>query len=104
MSPSIWYTLILNVLLQVFDGVMTYGVLHLGVPEANPLVSTAIAQWGTAWGLIYWKTFACVLLVLIFALRHKRQALTIRALTLTAAVYGCFSIAGLVELLLQFNR
>src|SRR5438128_5981189 len=104
MSPSIWYTLILNLLLQLFDGVLTYGVLHLGVPEANPLVGSAIAQWGIAWGLIYWKTFACALLLLIFALRHTRQALTIRALTLTAAVYGCFSIAGFFELLLQFNR
>jgi uncharacterized membrane protein len=104
MSPSIWYAFILNVLLQVFDGVLTYGVLHLGVSEANPLVNSAIAQWGTAWGLIYWKTLACVLLLLIFALRHKRQALTIRALTLTATVYGCFSIAGFFELLLQFNK
>jgi hypothetical protein len=97
--PVLWAHLIFNLLLQVFDGLLTYHVLSLGVPEANPLVSTAIVQWGAAWGLLCWKTFACILLVLIFALRHRRQALTMNAFTVTAMVYGWVSFLGVCELL-----
>jgi hypothetical protein len=100
--PAVWYPFLfkLNLLLQVFDGVLSYQVLSQGVPEANPLVRSAIMQWGAAWGLIYWKGLACVLLALIFALRHRQQALTIKALTLTAAFYAYVSVAGLCLLLL----
>ena len=101
--PIVWYHFIFNLLLQVFDGVLTYEVLSLGAQEANPLVRNAITQWGTVWGLLYWKTLACGLLLLIFALRHRQRALTIKALTLTATVYGCLSFAGLCELFLHFN-
>ena len=93
----------LNLLLQLFDGLLTYRFLHLGVPEANTFVQNAIAHWGTLWGLISSKALACALLALIFALRHKREALTLKALTVTAAIYGLFSFAGFCELLLQ-NR
>jgi hypothetical protein len=99
----IWFHFILNLLLQALDGLLTYHVLSLGVPEANPLVSSAIMQWGAVWGLLYWKTFACVLLLLIFALRHRRQALIIKALTITEAVYASVSIAGLCVLFLEFS-
>ena len=91
----------LNIMLQIFDGLLTYRFLHLGIPEANPLVQSAIAQWGSLWGLVGSKGFACVLLALIFALRHKREALTLNALTVTAAVYGLFSFAVVCELLSQ---
>ena len=96
-------SLIYNLFLQFFDGLLTCQVLSLGVPEANPLVNAAIAEWGVVWGLLYWKTLACVLLLLIFALRHRRKALTIRALTLTASVYSVFSAASLFEALLRFG-
>src|ERR671911_2812786 len=90
----IWCHFLLNLLLQVFDGVLTYHVLSDGVPEANPLVSSAIAQWGSLWGLLYWKIVACALLGFIFALRHRRRSIAIKALALTAAVYAYVSIAG----------
>jgi len=96
-------SLIYNLFLQCFDGLLTYQALSLGVPEANPLVNAAIVEWGVIWGLLYWKTLACVLLLLIFALRHRRKALTIRALTLTASVYSVFSAAALYEALLRFG-
>ena len=96
-------TLIYNLFLQFFDGLLTYRALSLGVPEANPLVNAAIVEWGVIWGLLYWKTLACVLLLLIFALRHRRKALTIRALTLTASVYSVFSAAVLYEVFLRFG-
>ena len=99
--PVVWSHFIFNLLLQLFDGILTYQVLSLGIPEWNPLVATAIEQWGDVWGLLYWKSFACVLLLLIFALRHRRRALTIKAFTLTSTVYGLVATAGLYELLSQ---
>ena len=46
-------TFIYNLFLQFFDGLLTYQVLSLGVPEANPLVNAAISEWGVVWGLLY---------------------------------------------------
>lgn len=101
-APAVWSHFMLNILLQIFDGVLTYRVLSDGVPEANPLVSSAIAQWGSLWGLLYWKIVACALLGFIFALRHRRRSLAIKALALTAAVYAYVSIAGVSIVLLKF--
>jgi Domain of unknown function (DUF5658) len=100
--PPVWFHLLLNLLLQVFDGLLTYHVVSAGVPEANPLVRSAMSEWGVVWGLVYWKILACALLLFIFALRHRRRALTIKAFTVTAAVYGYVSVASLSVLLLQF--
>lgn len=101
--PADWSHFIFNLLLQAFDGILTYQVLSLGVPEANPFVAAAIDLWGEVWGLLYWKVFACGLLVLIFTLRHKRRTLTIRAFTLTSTIYGFVALAGLYELLSQWG-
>lgn len=95
MFSSIGSLFKVNLLLQVFDGLFTYHVLTLGVPEANPLVHDAIVLWGEIWGLVYWKLFACALIVLIFALRHFRHNLTLQALTLTSTVYGTVFVISL---------
>jgi Domain of unknown function (DUF5658) len=100
-SPVVWAHFICNLLLQLFDAVLTYQVLAVGVPEANPIVAAAIGFWGSVWGLLYCKTFACVLLLLIFTVRHKRRELTIKAFRLTATVYGCVALAGTYEVLRQ---
>jgi hypothetical protein len=102
--PSIWFYFLLNLLLQAFDGLLSYRALSGGVPEANPLVNRAISEWGIVWGLLYSKTFACLLLLLIFVFRNRRRSLTIKAFALTAAVYGCVSIAGLSAMLLHFTE
>ena len=102
MLPSIWSQFKFNLLLQVFDGLFTYHVLTQGIPEANPLVGNAIAEWGAVWGIVYWKLLACALLGLIFALRHLRQAMAMRALTLTSSVYVCLFFVSLYHLLLNF--
>lgn len=96
MIPSIGSLFKFNLLLQVFDGLFTYHALTQdGVPEANPLVDNAIYHWGVVWGIVYWKLFACILLGLIFALRHRRYALTFKALTVTSAVYGSLFVIAL---------
>ena len=51
------------------------------------------------WGLLYNKILACVLLLVIFALRHKRGLLASRALIVTASVYTWVAFACLWELL-----
>ena len=67
--------------------------------EANPLVAAAILNWGMIWGLIYNKALACLLLFLIFVLRHNRRLLARRALTVTASVYVCAIVVCLWQLL-----
>ena len=42
----------LNVLLQVVDGLVTYGGIRVGMPEGNPLLSASIATVGTESGLL----------------------------------------------------
>jgi len=103
MFPSISGQFKLNLLLQIFDGVFSYHVLAQGIPEANPLVSSAIAQWGTIWGLVFWKVLACALLAMIFSLRHFRQGLAMQALTLTSTVYVFFFLISVYYLLLEFS-
>src|SRR5262245_61918696 len=88
-----------NLFLQLTDGVLSYQAFSLGAAEANPVVAAAIVNWGMIWGLIYNKTLACLLLVLIFTLRRNRCLMTMRALSVTASLYVCATIVCLWELL-----
>jgi hypothetical protein len=88
-----------NLFLQLIDGLVSYQAFALGAAEANPIVAAAIVNWGMVWGLIYNKTFACLLLLLIFALRHNRRLLATRGLAVTASVYVCATVICLWELL-----
>lgn len=101
MNPVVWSHFIFNLLLQLFDGVLTYQVVSIGIEEANPLVRQAMVEWGAGWGLFYWKFLACVMLALIFALRYGREGLTIKVFTLRGAVYGSVCFIGLCALLLE---
>ena len=88
-----------NLFLQLIDGVVSYQAFALGAAEANPVVAAAIVNWGMGWGLIYNKVLACLLLLLIFALRHNRRLMTMRGLSVTASVYVCTIIVCLWQLL-----
>ena len=88
-----------NLFLQFTDGLVSYQAFALGAAEANPVVAAAIVTWGMIWGLAYNKILACLLLLLIFALRRNRRLLTMRALTVTASVYVCAIIVCVWELL-----
>jgi hypothetical protein len=103
LAPVLW-GLVVNLALQVFDGVLTYKVMRYGVPEANPLVRDAIATWGIVWGLVFSKAFACALLLLIFAMRYRLQTLATKAFTVTALVYGPVIALSAYELLLHLSR
>jgi protein-S-isoprenylcysteine O-methyltransferase Ste14 len=88
-----------NLFLQLTDGLVSYQSFVLGAVEANPVVAAAIVNWGMIWGLAYNKILACLLLLLIFVLRHSSRSLTHRALTVTASVYVCAIIVCVWELL-----
>jgi hypothetical protein len=87
-----------NLFLQLTDGLVSYQSFALGAIEANPVVAAAIVNWGMVWGLAYNKILACLLLLLIFALRYSSRSLTHRALTVTASVYACTTIVCLWQL------
>jgi Domain of unknown function (DUF5658) len=91
--------LLLNLTLQVFDGLFSYQIFSLGVAEANPLVAAAISEWSIVWGLLYNKLLACVLLIVIFAVSQKQRLLAKRALAFTALVYAIVAVASLWEIL-----
>jgi hypothetical protein len=91
--------LIFNLFLQFTDGLVSYQSFALGAAEANPVVAAAILNWGMVWGLLYNKALACLLLLLIFALRRNRRLLARRALAVTASVYVCVIMVCLWQLL-----
>src|SRR5436309_1656843 len=102
-GPVLAGYVILNLLFQVFDGVLTYQVMSYGVQEANPLVRDAIAAWGIVWGLVFWKGLACTLILLIFSMRHRLQTLAVKALRLRAAIYGPVVFLSFCELVFHFS-
>jgi hypothetical protein len=79
---------LLNVALQLFDGVATY---H-GMPmwgEGNPLVRNVVPYVGDGMALLLSKQFACALLVVLRRLEGKR--FVVESLAGIALVYGIFS-------------
>jgi Domain of unknown function (DUF5658) len=53
---------LLNVMLQTFDGLATYYGLSLGVQEGNPVMRAAMMHWGVAETLLGTKGVACLTL------------------------------------------
>jgi len=83
--------LLLNVALQVFDGVATYHGLRLGFEEGNPLLVQAIMLVGPAAALVLTKLYACGCLLGVWHVRRARLALP--AFVLIAAIYATCSLA-----------
>jgi hypothetical protein len=81
---------VLNVALQLFDGVATYQGLRVGWQEANPLLVSVFRQFGVAPTLVMFKANACGLLFLLKRNHHHR--LVAPALTFLATVYCCLSL------------
>lgn len=89
-SPVLFSLLLLNLVLQLFDGVATYAGLHLGIQEGNPLLRDAFAFWGLGTGLLLIKGHACGLLLMLYRLASESLAVT--ALGMLAAVYSVCSL------------
>lgn len=82
--------LLLNLALQLFDGVATYQGLRIGVREANPILLTMFGLLGVGPTLLLFKAKACGLLVLLHSKAPKRVGVTV--LRGLAAVYCVFSL------------
>ena len=89
--------LVLNILLQVFDGIATAQGLRIGIHEGNHLLAAAFKYWGVGPTLLVFKTFACGALVFVYA--AARQELARKALAAVAIVYcACSLVPWLVAL------
>lgn len=81
---------LLNLTLQLFDGVASYFGVTAPGHEANPLVAAAMQNLGIGMALLLFKTGACAGLLLLRSLAHV-QPVAARALAGLAAAYGCLS-------------
>ena len=93
---------IANILLQVVDGLASYQILSAGVPEENPVVATYIAHWGVFGGLVYSKAIGCILVILIFMLRKRVEAVVVHGLTIIACVYSILAVLLIMKMLVLF--
>ena len=55
--------MVMNLSLQVWDGLATYYGLSHGVQEGNPLLRSCMEYWGVGVTLVGAKSVACVFLV-----------------------------------------
>jgi len=79
---------LLNVTLQIFDGVASYYGVH-GWGEGNPFVYDAMVLLGVGPTLLLYKAEACGFLLLLRRLGGPRT--TFAAYVLIAGVYGAWS-------------
>lgn len=103
MRVSLGQLLGINLALQLFDGLASYQILAAGVPEVNPIVAGAIANWGLSDGLFISKTLACILLLVIFSLRNKLQVVVTQGLAVLACVYSCLGVYLALKLAVMFT-
>ncbi len=92
MRASLRQLLVVNLLLQLLDGLASYHIISAGVPEENPVVASAIAIWGVSGGLFYSKALGCALVVLIFFMGRKVEVIAAQGLTVLAYVYSCLGV------------
>ena len=80
---------ILNIALQLFDGIATYACWeHCG--EGNPLLRAGFEVWGAGPTLFLSKLVASLLL--LFLLRASHRMIVKIGLSLTLAAYTAFSV------------
>ena len=89
-NRALYDLFLLNIVLQMFDGMATYSGIHLGVKEANPLLRTAFALWGVGTTLLLLKGLACGLLLLLY--RGTSQELATQAFYVLVAIYCVCSL------------
>lgn len=82
--------LMLNLVLQAFDGIATYIGLQVGFQEANPLLLASFGAIGTGPALLLFKLKAAALLVIVYRFAPPKVGVTV--LRLLAAVYCCLSL------------
>lgn len=89
-SARLFQLFVLNLALQVFDGVATYEGMRIGWSEANPILVSAFSYLGVGPALLLFKAKACLLLVLLHRNGSHRSVPPV--LVFLAAVYTIFSL------------
>lgn len=88
---------LLNICLQLFDGVATYQGVTTGAKEGNPLIAMAMANLGIGSALLLFKAKACGCLLLLR--RMGDRPMVAAALGGVAVAYGFLSfVPWLVQL------
>lgn len=84
--------LLFNLFLQLVDGIFSYARLSAATPGPLP--------WSMLVGVLYHKSLACLLLLLMVWLGKRKQELAVNALVITATIYTAFAaycIYGLID-------
>lgn len=81
---------LLNIALQLFDGVATYQGLQVGWREANPILVASFAHLGVGTSLLLFKAKACALIVLLH--RYRNNPVVIAALVFVAGIHLVLSL------------
>jgi hypothetical protein len=89
-NTHLYQLFLLNLVLQMFDGIATYSGVQLGFGEANPFLRYTFGVLGVGPTLLLFKAKACGLLLLLH--RRAPRRLCTQALRLLAAVYCVFSL------------
>ena len=82
---------VVNLALQIFDGLATYAGVYAGFAEGNPVLQWAFGVLGPGSALCLFKLEACACLLVLWRLRGNWLAAP--ALALSAAVYTVCSFA-----------
>lgn len=98
-SSVLYQLFVLNIVLQIFDGIATYNGLQFGIREGNPLLRDAFHLWGVGSTLLVFKANACALLLSVY--RFAGAHLALPALSLLAAVYSVCSLIPWLAMLLR---
>lgn len=88
-SDRLHQLFLLNICLQMFDGVATYHGVRLYWQEGNPILLAAIPVLGLGQTLLLFKSKACLFLILLR--RVGSHTMVQASLAMLAAVYVTFS-------------
>lgn len=86
---TVYNLFLLNIALQIFDGVATYQGLRFGFQEANPLLRSTFTLLGVENTLVLFKAHACGVLFLLH--RYRRHHPVPLALALVALAHLALS-------------
>jgi hypothetical protein len=90
--PSSWILLlmVMNLALQVWDGLATYYGLSQGVQEGNPLLRSCMEYWGVGVTLVGAKSAACVFVFSLYKVPYLSLSQWGLVLAAVSYVVGTF--------------
>ena len=82
--------LVVNIAIQLYDGLATLIGIHHGVPEGNPIVRSAMLHVGDTGGLVLTKLCAIALLAVLYQWRAHRWVAP--GMACVAVVYALMAV------------